>query len=60
MSSRIPGIPANADEEIHAELEKALIDEYLERKGHTMEGLNKLTSDVNNGHETSHAATRPA
>ncbi len=45
MSSRIPGIPANADEEIHAELEKALIDEYLERKGHTMEGLNKLPED---------------
>ena len=33
---------ANPEEDIHAELEKSLIDEYLKREGYTLESLNKL------------------
>ena len=36
---------ANSEEEIHAELEKSLIGEYLKRKGYTLESLNKLPED---------------
>ena len=35
----------NSNEEIHAELEKSLISEYLKRKGYTKESLNKLPED---------------
>jgi hypothetical protein len=34
--------PREAEEEIHALLEKCLIEEYLKSKGHTQEGLRTL------------------
>jgi hypothetical protein len=36
---------ADSQEEIHAELEKSLIGEYLKRKGYTLESINKLPED---------------
>jgi len=38
-------IYGNSQEEIHAELEKSLINEYLKRKGYTKESLKKLPED---------------
>jgi hypothetical protein len=36
---------ASSEEDIHAELERSLIIEYLTRKGYTLESLNKLPED---------------
>jgi hypothetical protein len=46
MSTKFPNItlPANADE-IHALLERCLIEEYLKRKGHTRESLKSLPNE---------------
>jgi len=42
----IPKItPREAEEEIHALLEKCLIEEYLKSKGHTQESLRALSED---------------
>lgn len=46
MLNKMPDdIQGNSQEEIHAELEKSLINEYLKRKGYTLESLNKLPED---------------
>ena len=37
--------PREAEEEIHALLEKCLIEEYLKSKGHTQESLRTLPED---------------
>ncbi len=37
-----PDIPLDPQEEVHAELERCFIDEYLKRRGYTMERLKKL------------------
>lgn len=46
MSNKMPydALP-NSEEEIHAELGKSLIDEYLKNRGYTPESLNKLPKD---------------
>lgn len=46
MSNKIPNnISPNPEEEIHADLEKAIIDEYLKCRGYTMGSVNKLPKD---------------
>ncbi len=46
MLNKMPDdIHGDSQEEIHAELEKSLINEYLKRKGYTLESLNKLSED---------------
>jgi hypothetical protein len=46
MLNKMPDdLHGNSQEEIHAELEKSLINEYLKRKGYTKESLNKLPED---------------
>ena len=43
MSTIIPhNIPTNPEEEIHAELERCFVNDYLRRKGFTVERLNRL------------------
>ena len=43
MTTVIPqSVPLDPEEEIHAELERCFIGDYLKRKGCTSEGLNKL------------------
>jgi len=38
--------PREAEEEIHAMLERCLIDEYLKNKGHTRDSLKILPDEV--------------
>ena len=41
-TGRPPSVPLDTEKEIHAELERCFIDEYLKRRGYTSDGLNKL------------------
>ena len=46
MTTVIPqNVPLDPEEEIHAELERCFVDDYLRRKGFTVAGLNKLPED---------------
>jgi len=46
MLSKMPDdAHVNSEEDIHAELEKSLIVEYLKGKGYTLDSLNKLPDD---------------
>ena len=38
-----PNVPLDPQEEIHAELERCFIDEYLKRKGFSVERLSRLS-----------------
>lgn len=37
-----PNVPLGPEKEIHAELERVFIDEYLKHRGYTSDRLNKL------------------
>jgi hypothetical protein len=45
LSKKSDNTHADSEEDIHAELEKSLINECLKRKGYTLESLSKLPED---------------